>query len=131
MVAKHGTIFLIMKMASKVGPLPSCYCMDFLTSNDFGGRLSANPTSLTVGYSRTRTRIYKSMVYRRERASGKTLGGPQVYKYPLACCLEDASRGVNGSRSNHGKQWFNCLWSSVLDHKYFRSSTVSQQLVIK
>ena len=37
MVAKPGTIFLIMKMASEVGPLSSCCCMIFLTSNDFGG----------------------------------------------------------------------------------------------
>ena len=83
MVEKPGTIVLIMKMASKVGPLSLCFCMKFLTSNDFGGRLSANPSSLTVGYSRTRTRIYKSTAYRRESESSKTLGGTQIYKYPL------------------------------------------------
>ena len=71
MVAKPGTIVLIMKIAYKVEPLPSCCCMIFLTSNDLEGNISAKPTSLTVGYSRTRTRIYKSTAYRRERASGK------------------------------------------------------------
>ena len=86
MVAKTGTIVLIMKIAYKVEPLPSCCCMIFLTSNDLEGNISAKPTSLTVGYSRTRTRIYKSTAYRRDTASGKTLGGPQVYKYPLAWC---------------------------------------------
>ena len=61
--------------------------MKFLTSNDFGGRLSAKPESLTVGYLRTRTRMHRITAYRRERASVKTLGGPQVYKYPLVLCL--------------------------------------------
>ena len=84
MVAKPGTIVLIMKMAYEVGPLSSCCCMKFLTSNDFGGRLSAKPVRLAVGYLRTRIWIYKSTEYCRERASGKMLGGPQVYKYPLA-----------------------------------------------
>ena len=31
-----------------------------------------------------------------------------------------ATRGVNVSRSNHVKQRFNCLWSYIGDHKYFR-----------
>ena len=84
MVAKPGTIVLIMKMASKVGPLWLFCCMKFLRSNDFGGRLSAKPEILMVGYSRTRTRIYKSTAYCRESTSGKTLGGTRVYKYPLA-----------------------------------------------
>ena len=84
MVAKPVTITLIIKMASEVGPLLLCCCRKFLTSNDFGGRLSAKQASLTVGYPRTRTRIYKSTVYHRERAGGKMSGGPQVYKYPLA-----------------------------------------------
>ena len=83
MVAKPGTIILIKKMASKVGPLLSCFCMEFLTSNYFGGRLSAKPAILMVGYLRTRTRIHKSTEYHRERASGKTLGGPKVYKYTI------------------------------------------------
>ena len=83
MVEKPGTIVLIMIMAFEVGPFSSCCCMKFLTSNDFGGRISSKPASLTVGYSRTRTRIYKSTAYRRERASGKMLGSLQVYKYPL------------------------------------------------
>ena len=39
-------------------------------------------------------------------------------------------RGVNGSRSNSGKQWFKCLWSSVVDHEYFRSSMVCQQFLL-
>ena len=83
MVAKPGTIILIKKIASEVGPLLSCFCMEFLTSNYFGGRLSAKPAILMVGYLRTRTRIHKSTEYRRERASGKTLGGPKVYKYTI------------------------------------------------
>ena len=57
--------------------------MEFLTSNNFGGRLSAKPSIFTVGYSRTITWIYKVTAYLRERTSGKTLGGPQVYKYFL------------------------------------------------
>ena len=65
MVVKPGTDFLIIKMASKVGPLPSCYCMKFLISNDFVGSLSAKLESLTVGCSSTRNRIYKHTVYRR------------------------------------------------------------------
>ena len=84
MVTKPGTIFLIMKMASKVGPILSCFCMKFLASNNFGGRLSAKPASLTVGYLRTRTRIYKSREYCRGITSGNTLDIPQVYKHPLA-----------------------------------------------
>ena len=60
MVEKLGTIVLIMKMESKVGPFSLCCCMRFLTLNDFGGRLSANPESLVVGYLRKRTWIYKS-----------------------------------------------------------------------
>ena len=83
MVAKPGIIVLIMKMESEVGPLSSCCCMIFLTSNDFGVRISVNPENLTVGYSRTRTQIYKRTAYLRGSSSGKTLGGPQVYKYPL------------------------------------------------
>ena len=43
----------------------------------------SKPASLMVGYSRTKIRIYKIIVYRRERASGKMLGSLQVYKYPL------------------------------------------------
>ena len=87
METKPGTIVLIMKIASEVGPLSSCCCMKFLTSNDFGGGGSANPESLTVVYLIKRTWVYKSTAYRRERASGKTLGGPQVYKYPIAVKL--------------------------------------------
>ena len=87
MVAKPGTIVLIMKMASEVGPLSLCCCMKFLISNDFGGRLSAKPASLPVRYSSTRTWIYKSTAYRRERTSGKTLGGHHVYKYLLVLCI--------------------------------------------
>ena len=83
-MAKPCTIVLIMKMVSEVGPLSSFCCTRFFTSNDFGGRISAKPASLIVVYTRTRTRIYKSTAYRRERTSGKTLGGPQVYKDPLA-----------------------------------------------
>ena len=49
MVTETGTIVLIMKMASKFGSLSSFCCMKFLTSNDFGGRLSDNPVSLKVG----------------------------------------------------------------------------------
>ena len=41
------------------------------------------------------------------------------------------ARGVKGSRSNRGKQQFNCLWLSVVDREYIRSSTVRQQIVIK
>ena len=52
MVAKTGTFVLIMKLASEVGPLSSCFCMKFLTSNDFGGRLPAKPAILKVGYLR-------------------------------------------------------------------------------
>ena len=80
MMEKPVTIVLIMKMASVVGILSSCYCMKFLTSSDFGGRISSQPARLTVGYLRTRTGIYKSMAYLKERTSSKTLGGPQVYK---------------------------------------------------
>ena len=87
MVEEPGTTVFIMKMASEVGPLSSCYCMEFLKSNDFGGRISAKTSILTVEYLRTRTRIYKITAYCRERASVKTLGGPQVYKYPLVLCL--------------------------------------------
>ena len=60
MAEKPGTVVVIMEMESEVGPLSSCCCMKFLTSNDFGGRLSAKPASLTVVYSRTITWIYKS-----------------------------------------------------------------------
>ena len=66
-----------------MGNWSSCFCMKFLTSNDFGGRLSAKSESLTVGYSRTRTQIFKITAYCRKRIGGKSLGGPQVYKYPL------------------------------------------------
>ena len=83
MVAEPGTIVLIMKMESEVGPLLSCCCVKFLTSNDFGKRLSANPESLIGGCLSKRAHIYKRKVYRRERKIRKTLGGPQVYKYPL------------------------------------------------
>ena len=78
MAAKPGNIVLIMKMASEVGTFLSSCCMKFLTSNDFGGRLSAKPAILTVGYSITRTQIYKITAYRRELPSGKTLGRTQV-----------------------------------------------------
>ena len=83
MVDKSGTIVLIMKIASKVGPFFSCCCMMSLTSNYFGERLSSKPESLTVGYSRTRTRIYKGRAYCRERASSERIGGPQDLKYPI------------------------------------------------
>ena len=49
MVAKPGTIELIMKMASEVGQLLSCCCIKFLTSNDFEGRISAKPEVFMVG----------------------------------------------------------------------------------
>ena len=75
---KPGTIILIMEMASEVGPLLLCCCMKFLTPNDFGGRISANPVSSTDEYLRTRNRIDKIIVYRRERNSGNMLGGPQA-----------------------------------------------------
>ena len=55
--------------------------MNFLTSNDFGRRFSAKSASLTVGYSRTGIRIYKSTAYFREKAIGKTLDSAN--KYPL------------------------------------------------
>ena len=83
MVIKPSIIVLISKIASKVGPLLLVCCMNFLTSNDFGGRLSAKPASLTVGYLRTKAWIYKSTAYCREITTGKMLGGTQVYKYPL------------------------------------------------
>ena len=60
MLAKYGTIVLIMKTASKVGPLLSCCCIFFLKSNDFVGGISSKPGSLMVGYLRTITRIYKA-----------------------------------------------------------------------
>ena len=78
MVVKPGTIVLINKMASEVGLLSFFCCKNLLTSNEFGARLSSKPESLTVGYSRTRTWIYKITAYFRERASVKTLGGPQI-----------------------------------------------------
>ena len=71
---KPGTIVLIMKMESEVGPLLLCCCMKFLTPNYFGERISANPVSSIDEYLRTRNRIDKIIVYRRERKSGKTLG---------------------------------------------------------
>ena len=41
----------------------------------------------TAGYvCSTKTRVGSHPAVLRERASGKTLGGPQVYKYPLAWC---------------------------------------------
>ena len=39
------------------------------------------------------------------------------------------TRGVNGSRSNRGKQRFNCLWLSVVYSTYFRPSTFRQRFV--
>ena len=84
MVEKSGTIVLIIIMAFENGQLSSCCCMEFLTPNEYVGRLFANPVSLSTGYLRTRTKIYKSTANCRERASGKKLGSTLNYKYPLS-----------------------------------------------